>query len=155
MKCDRTEAANTRYWKSREFMWRTHRSNSWRSQTGGKGETTALSMSPTQGETLGQNRERNLINRYHHDKIVFSNMLCLNIKIYYFCLTHISRGEIQTLDKNKLKVLFHFVDIFELNVKFLLWPCLKVFDSTLTHRFVSVWMLPKDLTQTLTRVIWT
>lgn len=118
MKCDRTEAANTRYWKSREFMWRTHRSNSWRSQTGGKGETTALSMSPTQGETLGQNRERNLINRYHHDKIVFSNMLCLNIKIYYFCLTHISRGEIQTLDKNKLKVLFHFVDIFELNVKF-------------------------------------
>lgn len=155
MKCDRTEAANTRYWKSREFMWRTHRSNSWRSQTGGKGETTALSMSPTQGETLGQNRERNLINRYHHDKIVFSNMLCLNIKIYYFCLTHISRGEIQTLDKNKLKVLFHFVDIFELNVKFLLWPCLKVVDSTLTHRFVSVWMLPKDLTQTLTRVIWT
>lgn len=120
MKCDRTEAANTRYWKSREFMWRTHRSNSWRSQTGGKGETTALSMSPTQGETLGHNRERNLINRYHHDKIVFSNMLCLNIKIYYFCLTHISRGEIQTLDKNKLKVLFHFVDIFELNVKFLL-----------------------------------
>lgn len=155
MKCDRTEAANTRYWKSREFMWRTHRSNSWRSQTGGKGETTALSMSQTQGETLGQNRERNLINRYHHDKIVFSNMLCLNIKIYYFCLTHISRGEIQTLDKNKLKVLFHFVDIFELNVKFLLWPCLKVFDSTLTQRFVSVWMLPKDLTQTLTRVIWT
>lgn len=155
MKCDRTEAANTRYWKSREFMWRTHRSNSWRSQTGGKGENTALSMSPTRGEILGKNRERNLIRRYHNDKIVFSKMLCLKIKMYYFSLTNISRGEIQTLNKNTLKVLFHFVDIFELNVRFLLRPCLKVFDSNLTQRFVSVWMLPKDIIQTLTRAIWT